>query len=100
MEPKPNYELLSSSVVRRNDRNVYYKKLDSAESIQKMIWQDEATYEVSANNINIYIRNVREADFASAVLITFCMDSVGNGKAEFFDLIISDVLGTFISDWY
>lgn len=94
------YEKLSDSVIKRTDKELYFTRVDSAESINKMLYDEEQEYGVTAENIEIDINKTSDANYTNGILLGFCIEPNGNDKCSYFDVIISDVLGTFISDWY
>ena len=94
------YEKLCDSVIKRTDKELYFTRVDSAESISKMLYCEEHEYSVTAENIEIDIAKTSDANYTTGILIGFCLEPGGNEKCSYFDVIISDVLGTFISDWY
>lgn len=88
---------LSNSVIKTANRNVYYTKVDSAKSLQKVFIEEESQYEISAGDVEIQIKGEDET-FAEGVLLVFCKEK--DGSCSYVDVLICDVLGTFISDWY
>ena len=73
----------------------YLRKIDSSRSISKVLYHEEEQYEVSAHDEQVELLN---GSFADAIRITFCKDE--DGATSFADVLTSDVLGTYISDWY
>lgn len=94
------YERLSNSVIKRMDKELYFTKVDSAESIKKMLYGEEQQYGIDVENIEIDISKTSDANYTTGILFGFCLEPDGEGKCSCFDVIISDVIGTYISDWY
>lgn len=88
---------LSNKVVKSADGNQYFAKVDSAETFKKTFYDEESQYEVSARNTEIQLMNADET-YTPSILISFCKED--NGSCFYVDVIISSVLGTFISDRY
>lgn len=95
------YEVLSGSVIR-NDK-LYLTKVSSAECIERKLFQQDVDYEICASNISI---QTIDGTITDGIRLTFVCESnkeggLRNGLSTLYvDMIISDVLGTYISDWY
>ena len=94
---KDRLEQLSSKVIKSADGKQYFSKAEGAADFQKTFFGDEEQYEISAQGVEIELKN-QEGAFTCAILLTFCKEDDKN--ASFVDVLISDMLGTFISDWY
>lgn len=91
------YKVLSSSVIVCD--NLFYTKVSSAECIKSRLSKQKATCDLIRNIV------IQEEDnkLISGIIITLCeaeKDLWGDNLKFYVDLIISDVLGTFISDRY
>ena len=93
------YEVLSSSVIK-ND-NLLFTRVSSAQCIERKLYEQDASYELDVENIDIQMKDNKST---SGIKFTFgfekCNESENSPSMYYVDLLISDVLGTFISDWY
>ena len=93
------YEVLSSSVIK-ND-NLLFTRVSSAQCIERKLYEQDASYELDVENIDIQMKDNKST---SGIRFTFgfekCNESENSSSMYYVDLLISDVLGTFISDWY
>lgn len=93
------YEVLSSSVIKKD--NLFFTRVSSAQCIESRLIQQDAGYEIDVENIEI---QMKDNTSTSGIKFTFYCESENNpwgDTSEFYtDLIVSDVLGTFISDIY
>lgn len=93
------YLKLSNSVIMSTDNKgkaMYFAKADSAATFQKLFHDEETSYGVSVKDIEVDMKNGR---FTDAILMTY-IEETDSGSDMFFDVIISDLLGTFVSEWY
>lgn len=91
---------LSNRVITSTDNKgkaMYFTKVDSAATFQKLFHDEEASYCVSATDIEVDMGN--GATFTDAILMTHSTETE-DGSDMFLDVIISDLLGTFVSEWY
>ncbi|MBD9082036.1 MAG: hypothetical protein EGR48_00460 [Lachnospiraceae bacterium] len=91
---------LSSNVIASTDnkgKTMYFSKVDSASTFQKLFHDEEASYGVSVTDIEVDMGN--GATFTDAILMTHSAKTE-DGSDMFLDVIISDLLGKFVSEWY
>ncbi len=74
----------------------YFSRIVDAECIKRKFAEDELSLGITANDFTIRRKN---GNIADAIKLTFC-DECGEDKVRYIDMIISDVCGTFLSDWY
>lgn len=94
------YLKLGNCVIMSTDNKgkaMYFTKVDSAATFQKLFHDEEASYGVSVKDIEVDMGN--GATFTDAILMTYIAEEE-NGSNMFLDVIISDLLGTFVSEWY
>lgn len=93
------YEVLSSSVIK-ND-NLLFTRVSSAQCIERKLYEKDASYELDVENIDI---QMKDNTFTSGIKFTFGYEnrdeSENSPSMSYVDLLVSDVLGTFISDSY
>lgn len=93
-----NLTKLSNKVIL-SDGKMYFTKIDSSASFYSMLDDENATHLISAYDVEI--ETDREtSSYTKAVALDFCKENEETGKSQFIDVIICDLLGTFISDWY
>ena len=91
---------LSNKVITSTDNKgkaMYFTKVDSASTFQKLFYDEEASYGVSVTDIEVDMGC--GASFTDAILMTYSAETE-DGSDMFLDVIISDLLGTFVSEWY
>lgn len=91
---------LSSNVIASTDnkgKTMFFSKVDSAATFQKLFHDEEASYGVSVTDIEVDMGN--GATFTDAILMTHSAETE-DGSDMFLDVVISDLLGTFVSEWY
>ena len=94
------FSKLSSNVIASTDnkgKTMYFSKVDSASTFQKLFHDEEASYGVSVTDIEVDMGN--GATFTDAILMTHSAETE-DGSDMFLDVIISDLLGKFVSEWY
>lgn len=92
--------ILSNRVITSTDNKgkaMYFTKVDSAASLQKLFHEEEASYGVSVTDIEVEM--VNGSTYTDAILMTHSAETE-DGSDMFLDVIISDLLGTFVSEWY
>lgn len=92
--------VLSNRVITSTDNKgkaMYFTKVDSAASLQKLFHEEEASYCVSVTDIEVEM--VNGSIYTDAILMTHSAETE-DGSDMFLDVIISDLLGTFVSEWY
>lgn len=90
------FKQVSGDVVVSNT-NKYLTRVDSSNTLFRKLYDEESQYGVSFKDVEISLMD--EGHFTNAILITFFKD-VDDITDSFIELLISDVIGTFISDWY
>lgn len=91
---------LSNRVITSTDNKgkaMYFTKVDSAATFQKLFHDEEASYGVSVTDIEVDMGSGET--FTDAILMTHSAETE-YGSDMFLDVIISDLLGTFVSEWY
>ena len=88
------YEQLSTNVIRNGDS--YLTRVVSAESINAYLHDEESEYFVTSRNIEVNL--TKQRSFTPAILITYTHEDE-NGNVSYLEMIISNLLGTFISEW-
>ncbi len=94
---KKEFIQLSNKVIRSADKNQYFAKVESKADFQKTFFKEEAQYEISARDVEIELRKENNS-YTEAILLSFCKQE--DASFLFVDVLISDLIGTFISDWY
>lgn len=89
-----DYEKINSRVIRGESE--YLAKVDSAETLRNIFLNEEMKYEVSVSDAKI---QTDVGVYTSAIIFTYCMEDA-DGGTHFVDVVISQLLGTFVSDWY
>lgn len=92
------YEQLSNDVVNSKEEKRLFARVVSAEFLDMKLYDDEAEYGVTFRNIEIDLKE--KGHFTKGILITFHKEDNESTKMSYLDVIISDTIGTFISDWY
>ena len=90
------FKQVSGDVVVSNT-NKYLTRVDSSNTLFRKLYDDELQYGVSFKDVEISL--IEEGHFTNGILIIFSKD-VDDMKDTFIELLISDVIGNFISDWY
>ena len=89
-----NYEFqkVNSRVIRSGDN--YLAKVDSAENFSSVFVDEETTYGVSVRDAQI---QTGDSTYTPAMAFTYSME---DGSVRFIDVVVCQLLGTFVSDWY
>lgn len=95
------YVQVSNDVVTSKDE--YFARVISAESLKRKFFDEESVYGISSRDI--VIRLMKENYITQGILVTLSReneecDTEESPETSFIDIIISDAIGTFISDWY
>ena len=96
MEAK--YVQLSNDVLLSRDGR-YLVRVDSAQTLNKKLYDDDTEYGLSFGNVSIRTTEDSRRSCVNAILIEFSAES-DETDYDFIDLVISDELGMFISGWY
>lgn len=96
------YERVSLDVLHEQENNRYFSRVSSAKGLQRKFFNEETEYNVSLCDIEIKTGNGCIVD---AILLTFCRENIDEESGEvietsFLEMIISEMLGTFTSDWF
>ena len=91
-----NYVQLSKDVLLSRDGR-YLVRVDSAQTLNKKLYDDDTEYGVSFGNV--LIKPEQDSRCVNAILMEFSAENE-DVDHDFIDLVISDELGMFISDWY
>lgn len=89
-----DYEKINSRVIC--GENEYLAKADSAETLRNIFANEETRYEISVSDVKI---QTADGTYTPAMLFTYSMEHE-DGRTYFVDVVISQLLGTFVSDWY
>ena len=89
-----DYVKINSRVIR-GERD-FLAKADSAETLQNIFSNEEMKYEVSVSDSKI---QTDVGVYTPAMIFTYCMEDADDGT-HFVDVVVSQLLGTFVSDWY
>lgn len=74
----------------------YLAKVDSAETFSSIFVDEETTYGFSVRDAKI---QTGDSTYTPAMAFTYSMEGA-DGGTHFVDIVISELLGTFVSDWY
>lgn len=96
------YERVSLDVLHEQENNRYFSRVSSAKGVRRKFFDEETLYSISSCDIEIKIGNGCIVD---AILLSFCRENIDeeSGKVietSFLEMIISEMLGTFTSDWF
>ena len=94
---KDRFEQLSNKVIKSAEGKQFFSKAEGVADFQKTFFGDEDQYGISAKDVEIELKS-HNGTFTDAILLTFCKED--GESTSFVDVLISDLLGTFISDWY
>ena len=86
------FQKVNSRVIRSCDK--YLAKVDSAETFSSIFAEDETTYAVSVRDAQI---QTGDSTYTPAMAFTYSME---DGSVHFIDVVVCQLLGTFVSDWY
>lgn len=97
-----NYERVSLDVLHEQVNNRYFSRVPSARGLQRKFFNEETAYEVSVCDIEI---KTGTGVITDAILLTFCRENIDEESREtietsYLEMIISEMLGTFVSDWF
>ena len=89
------FKQLSNDVIS-SAQNLLFTRVDSEKSFRRKFPSEESSYELCFRNIEIEMKE--KEHYTDAILISFTSDD--ENSTSYVDVIMSDVLGTFISDIY
>lgn len=90
---------LSNDVISFN--GMYLTRVDSAETLERKIYDEETEYGTIFQNVKINLKE--KGSFTKGILITLIKDACDeeySPDVSHIDIVISGLLGMFISDWY
>lgn len=88
------FQKVNSRVICSGDN--YLAKVDSAETFSSIFVDEETTYGFSVRDAKI---QTGDSTYTPAMAFTYSMEGADGGM-HFVDIVISELLGTFVSDWY
>lgn len=94
------YKQLSEDVIS-SPEDFLYSRVASAKVLERKLFDEDAEYRMTFQDIEIEMK--KAGHFTTGVLVVFIREnheSEDKASESYIDLIISDILGTFISDWY
>lgn len=97
------FKQVSDDVIFVEENNQYFARVVSAEALHRKLYNDEIEYGTVFHDIEIDLRDV--GHFTNGILIKLSRDNEGIistelPKVSYIDIIQSDTLGMFVSDWY
>lgn len=85
--------VIESSHPEGKDR--YFSRITSKPDIDRMFEDDERKYGILTSDVFIELQN---GNLTPAIIISF--ESGDDTNCHYFDLLISEIAGFYISDWY
>ena len=92
-----NFIQLSDDILLSSD-GIYLTKVDSAKKLKPKILDEFEEYGISFGDVTISAENVC-GGISDAIRMEISVENE-DGDYDFLDIVISDQLGTFISEWY
>lgn len=89
------FKQVGNDVIRFDESN-YLTRITSSASILRKIIPDEKRYSLTTTDVEIQLLNGNVID---GTLITTCNEAEEE-RYYYMDILISDVIGSFVSDWY
>ena len=92
------FEQLSNNTVSQvlcDGAKRYFSNITSASPLLRKLWQEEAEYQIIVHDVMIKLLNGNMTD---AIYMSFGYET--DGKTEWFDLLISEIVGLYLSDVY
>lgn len=100
MEKRYRYKQLSEDVIS-SPQNILYSRVASAKALERKLFDEDAEYRMTFKDIEIEMK--KAGHFTTGILVMFVRENHESEEMvseSFIDLVISDILGTFISEWY
>lgn len=88
------FKQVGNDVIRFDESN-YLTRITSSASILRKIIPDDKRYSLTTTDVEIQLLN---GDVTDGTLITICNEA--EEEYYYLDILISDVIGSFVSDWY
>ena len=92
-----NFIQLSEDVLLSSD-GIYLTKVDSAKKLKSKIFDEYEEYGISFGDVTISTENVC-GGISDAIRMEISVENE-DGDYDFLDIVVSDLLGTFVSEWY
>ena len=92
-----NFIQLSDDILLSSD-GIYLTKVDSAKKLSSKICDEYEEYGISFGDVTISAENVC-GGISDAVRMEISVEDE-DGYYDFIDVVVSDLLGTFVSEWY
>ena len=92
-----NFIQLSEDVLLSSD-GIYLTKVDSAKKLKSKILDEFEEYGISFGYVTISAENVG-GGILDAIRMEISVEDE-DGDYDFLDVVVSDLLGTFVSEWY
>lgn len=96
----------SLDVVYEQENKRYFSRIASAKGLQRKLFNEETKYEVSTDDVEIEVTK-KDGDVVcvDAILLTLCRENydteTGNViETSFLEIIVSEMLGMFATDWH
>lgn len=94
---KKRFLQLSNKVIKSVDGELFFTKAEGSMSFQKTFFGEEDQYGLYAQDVYVGL-NGQEGTITDAVLLTFWNENEESSHCV--EVLICDLLGTFISDWH
>ena len=96
-----DYKQIDPKVMKNKDHGLLLTRVDSSNTFQKLLINEDDQYFIASHDVKIEMMN---GHFTDGIDILICRDDAveddPDSKAMFLNIVISDVLGTFVSSWY
>lgn len=92
-----NFIQLSDDILLSSD-GIYLTKVDSAKKLKSKILDECEEYGISFGDVTISAENVG-GGILDAIRMEISVEDE-DGDYDFLDVVVSDLLGTFVSEWY
>ena len=89
------FKQVGNDVIRFDESN-YLTRITSSASILRKIIPDDKRYSLTTTDVEIQLLN---GDVTDGTLIAICNEAEEE-RYYYLDILISDVIGSFVSDWY
>lgn len=89
------FKQVGNDVIRFEESN-YLTRITSSASILRKIIPDDKRYSLTTTDVEIQLLN---GNVIGGTLITICSEAEEE-RYYYMDILISDVIGSFVSDWY
>lgn len=89
------YKKLSANVIQHKETLNYLTRIHGAASLRD-VFAEEELHEITVTDTKI---ETRDNTYTTGVVVTISKETK-NKDFLFIELVISDILGTFVSEWY